>query len=419
MYIQGSNKMDSVTVRSATGNDLACLSRMPSYSKSDLAFPFKEEILIAERDGRILGAVSIGQREIGYVTREMQNCCAQLSEASLQKVRGSWVSKLFVFPEYRFQGIGTRLVGAAVEYLKEKGCTQVYAGIYSKNTFLKVSQQLFKDNGFEKIGSCVCQLSQGYCDGTLLKRTLESVRASVCTPTQNKHESKRLTDEIRSLALVSGAELVGFASAEEFEQGAKEGHRPSDLMPSAKGVIILACGRKLNEDRTYFYRWGPHFSLTYIRLKDETKQGRLEARRCIEAVKSHLIKSNFEVVTEPHGWSGILSFKMAAYSAGLGVFGKGEFIVNPELGPLNVIACILTDAPLKYDATLKMDVCKDCIECVKACKYGAYKQVDEHFEWIPEKCRSYDLIMNPVTLKWTYGPCNSKCVHACPIGRTS
>ena len=39
------------------------------------------------------------------------------------------------------------------------------------------------------------------------------------------------------------------------------------------------------------------------------------------------------------------------------------------------------------------------------------------YKWLGEKCRCYDLIMNPVTLKWTYGPCNSKCVSACPVGK--
>jgi epoxyqueuosine reductase QueG len=216
-----------------------------------------------------------------------------------------------------------------------------------------------------------------------------------------------------------GAELVGFVSAEKLEEGAPKGHRPSDLMSNARSIIILACGRKLNEDRNYFYRWGPDFSLTYIRLKDEVKQHRKEARQCMVAVKNLLAQKGFGVVTEPHGWSGILSFKMAAYLAGLGVFGKGSFLVHPRLGPLNVIACILTDASLQDGNPLKVDVCKDCTECIKACKYGAFKKENGSHKWIGEKCRCYDLIMNPVTLKWTYGPCNSKCVTACPVGKTA
>jgi len=232
-------------------------------------------------------------------------------------------------------------------------------------------------------------------------------------------EAEKLTSKIKTLALSSGAELVGATSAEQLEEGSPKGHRPSDLMLNAKSVIILACGRQINEDRNYVYRWGPDFSLTYIKLKDEVKQRRREARRSIEAVKNFLMEREFKAVTEPHGWSGILSFKMAAYLAGLGVFGKGNFVVHPRLGPLNILACILTNAPLKYGAPLKIDVCGDCIECVKACKYGAFKKLSESYKWIPERCRCYDLIMNPVTLKWTYGPCNSKCVNVCPIGKQS
>jgi len=230
-------------------------------------------------------------------------------------------------------------------------------------------------------------------------------------------EAEKLTNKIKTLALSSGADLVGAASAEQLEEGSPKGHRPSDLMLNANSVIILACGRQINEDRNYVYRWGPDFSLTYIKLKDEVKQRRREARRSIETVKNFLMEREFKAITEPHGWSGILSFKMAAYLAGLGVFGKGKFVVHPRLGPLNILACILTDAPLKYGAPLEIDVCGDCIECVKACKYGAFKKLSESYKWIPEKCRCYDLIMNPVTLKWTYGPCNSKCVNVCPIGK--
>ena len=232
-----------------------------------------------------------------------------------------------------------------------------------------------------------------------------------------KKENEKLTEEIRTLGLDSGADLVGFASTERLEERAPKGHKPSDLMLNAKSVIILACGRQLNEDRKYVYKWGPDFSLTYIKLKDEIRQLRRETRQSIEAVKKILVKRDFKVATEPHGWSGILSFKMAAYLAGLGVFGKGSFLVHPRLGPLNILACILTDAALEYGAPLNTDVCGDCIQCIKACKYGSFKKVGENYQWIPEKCRSYDLIMNPVTLKWTYGPCNSKCVHVCPIGK--
>jgi epoxyqueuosine reductase QueG len=228
---------------------------------------------------------------------------------------------------------------------------------------------------------------------------------------------KSLTNEIKKLALDMGAELVGFISAEKLENESLPGHKPSDLLKTSKSVIILACGRSLTEDRDYVYNWGPDFSLTFIRLKDEAKWRRKQAKRSIDAVKSFLQQKGFNAVIESHGWTGVLSFKLVAYLSGLGVLGKGNFIVNPKLGPLNVLACIVTDAKLEHGEPLGVDVCKDCTECIKTCKYGAFKKGSDRYLWIGEKCRCYDLIMNPVTLKWTYGPCNSKCVHVCPIGK--
>lgn len=232
-----------------------------------------------------------------------------------------------------------------------------------------------------------------------------------------RYKPEKLTDEIRALGLKTGADLVGFTSAKKLEEGSPKGHKPSVLMSNAKSVITLACGRQLNEDRDYIYEWGPNYIKIFIKLKDEIGSLRKEARESVEAVKNFLMKKGFLAVTEIHGWSGMLSFKMAAYLAGLGVVGKGNFVVHPKLGPLNILSCVVTDAPLEYGTPLTIDVCGDCIECIKTCKYGAFEREGKDFRWIGEKCRCYDLIMNPITLKWTYGPCNSKCANACPIGK--
>jgi epoxyqueuosine reductase QueG/GNAT superfamily N-acetyltransferase len=411
--------MGPIIVRLATKNDAKSLLNIPQYSKCEVIFPLKAEILVAEREGKVLGAVSVGLKDITYISGEWKKSYERHLNTKIENVSGGWISKLYVFPEHRHKGIGTKLVKETVKYLKEKDFTKAYAGIYIKNRFRKTSHRTFEKNGFKHFGSCICFLSEGHCQGTLLKKSIVSSKTLGSSQLQTEQAKQELRDEICKLGLSMGAELVGFAPAEKLEEGAPKGHRPSDLMSNARSIIILACGRKLNEDRNYFYRWGPDFSLTYIRLKDEVKQRRKEARQCMVGVKNLLMQRGYGVVTEPHGWSGILSFKMAAHLAGLGVFGKGSFLVHPRLGPLNVIACILTDASLQDGSPLKVDVCKDCTECIKACKYGAFKKENGSHKWIGEKCRCYDLIMNPVTLKWTYGPCDSKCVTACPIGKTA
>ena len=231
------------------------------------------------------------------------------------------------------------------------------------------------------------------------------------------NKSKKLTEEIKSAGLKNGADLVGFAPSEKFEKEAPKGHKPSILMSNAKSIITVACGRQLNEDRDYYYEWRPQYMKTIIKLKDGIGSLRNDARKSVDAVKAVLIKNGYLAVTEMHGWSGILSFKMAAYLSGLGVIGKGDFIVHPTFGPLNVLSCIVTDAPLEYGDPINIDVCGNCIECIKACAYGAFIKKDKKYLWIEDKCRCYDLIMNPVNLKWVYGPCNSKCANACPIGK--
>jgi hypothetical protein len=128
---------------------------------------------------------------------------------------------------------------------------------------------------------------------------------------ETRYQTEKLTDEIRKLGLNNGAELVGFTSAERIERDAPEGHRPSDLMPNAKSVIVLACGRKLNEDREYVYKWGPNFSLTHIKLKDEIGRGgseefsdrkRIQSRHRDARLVRHLILQNGQLPS----WTGRL-----------------------------------------------------------------------------------------------------------------
>jgi GNAT superfamily N-acetyltransferase len=96
----------------------------------------------------------------------------------VSKVSGGWISKLYVFPEYRRQGIGTKLVEEALERLKEKEFTEAYAGIYVKNEFRKVSEHIFEKNGFKRVGFCICFLTNGHCRGVLLEKTIGTKKQS-------------------------------------------------------------------------------------------------------------------------------------------------------------------------------------------------------------------------------------------------
>ena len=158
-----------VTVRAAKEDDLPSLLEIPQYS--EVSFPYEEDILVAESNDGILGAISIGQWDIMCVPGEWKNNHENLNGIAERK-KGPWVSKLYVFPDYRLRGIGTRLVEAAVEREKGKGSKEIFSGIYIRNRSRPISPHIFEKSGFKEIGSCICPMPKGYCRGTLLKKNL-------------------------------------------------------------------------------------------------------------------------------------------------------------------------------------------------------------------------------------------------------
>jgi len=160
------NKVDLISVRTATKDDV------PPYSTSKDALLLGAEILVAEKNGKVSGAISISSKSIKYVTQEWAAKDVLPLPSIMQEISGPWISRLYVFPEHRHQGIGTELVKESVEYLRNKGLTGIYVGIYINNAFKAISHKIFKTNGFKQIGSCVCLLPKGFCQGILLKKTI-------------------------------------------------------------------------------------------------------------------------------------------------------------------------------------------------------------------------------------------------------
>jgi epoxyqueuosine reductase QueG len=229
--------------------------------------------------------------------------------------------------------------------------------------------------------------------------------------------TNELSETIRTIAQDAGAELVGFTPVDKLEAEAPTGHKPSNLLPNARSIIVLAGGNKLNEDRHYVREIGSLSTMTHIELKNSVKLERRRTRTCIQAVYDLLIKQGYQAAVETHGWYDTLSFKQAALHAGLGVVGRGTFVIHPEYGTINVLACIVTNARLTYDRPLDMDLCKDCVICIQACKYGTYRKRGDIFEWNGGRCRFYNTIHMGNGTITTYGPCNGDCINFCPIGR--
>ena len=165
--------MNSIYVRLGTKKDSEVLLKMPPYSKCRRdCDSCSEEVLVAEKNGVIYGAVSISGKDISYIDGEWRDEFEKCPTNFLSMVSGGWVSKLYVFQDYRNHGVATELVKKAIVRLKEKNFTEAYAGINVKNPFSAVSEHVFEKNGFKRIGSCLCFYNPRRCRGLLLKKLI-------------------------------------------------------------------------------------------------------------------------------------------------------------------------------------------------------------------------------------------------------
>jgi len=162
-----------VTVKLAGGQFDEALLKMPPYAKRKPDDASKsEDVLVAEDNGVICGAVSVGSRGLSCVAGRWKRRYEKDLDKASCRVSGGWISKLYVFPEYRNHGVGTRLIASATERLGERGFSEIYAGIHVRNEFRKVSEDIFRKSGFKRVGSCICPISNGHCRGVLLKKTI-------------------------------------------------------------------------------------------------------------------------------------------------------------------------------------------------------------------------------------------------------
>lgn len=113
-----------------------------------------------------------------------------------------------------------------------------------------------------------------------------------------------------------------------------------------------------------------------------------------------------------------MSFKLAAYEAGFGVYGRSGLIITPEYGPRINIGVVVTDAVLESDRKLVFSPCGSCKVCVEACPVEAIRDdLDPPISHDRESCVGFVQRLRDGSgdQKFFCGYCYDRC----PIGRTS
>jgi epoxyqueuosine reductase QueG len=253
-----------------------------------------------------------------------------------------------------------------------------------------------------------------------------------------------LSQEIKEFALREGASLVGVAAAERLE-AAPSGSRPTDLLPGAEAVVVLAlriprgCLRSAN--LRLYRNTVTHLEHELNRLAYDVSLF-LEERGYLALPVTPDIPVDME---RSAGLQGDLSHKHAAAAAGLGKIGNSTLLLTPQFGPRVRLVSVVTTAPLPADPEINGDVCRHCFSCVKACPakaigedggmdklkclrssspygYGGLFRFLREFLDTEDKERKLEMLRQPRALELhqflrvgNYS-CAS-CVKVCPVGR--
>jgi len=177
-----------------------------------------------------------------------------------------------------------------------------------------------------------------------------------------------IKDELEGFLGKFGVFKVGIADPKKRFEMAKSGCRPRDVMKNCNSVIVFAL----------------HVGFDYYTKLDYCQKGDVESRvfsiyrdwvslqlanflweKGCDAVIPHGFKDEKEKIAR-------LSFKLAAYEAGLGVFGRPSILITQEYGPRVNLGVVLTDASIEPDRPLRdFNPCKECDVCARLCPINA------------------------------------------------
>ena len=224
--------------------------------------------------------------------------------------------------------------------------------------------------------------------------------------------------ELSEVAASLGIDFFRVTSADGFEN-TPEGHRPRDIMPDVKSIIIL--GMKLLDSQLNI-------------LPAHEREGFSSSRQDLYAghsdIVSHLLDDAGYVIArslERKGFKayhvtaarggvdqrylmGLLSLKHLAVKAGLGVFGRHSLVITPQYGPRVRLTAILTDAEMEPDPPLAQNFCEKCLgnPCITLCPVKALTEPvgDSPYQINKYACRQY---LNT-------RPACAICMKVCPAG---
>jgi epoxyqueuosine reductase len=186
----------------------------------------------------------------------------------------------------------------------------------------------------------------------------------------SKSDKNGLKGEIQDFLRDRGAFKVRVANPSKGFEKTMKGCHPLDVMSQCRSVIVFAVYIGLEYYRTI---------LIEGKTQGDNRIGHIFRDWLSHGLAAFLRTRGFNALV-PIGFFdedqkvACLSYKLAAFEAGIGVYGKSGVIITPEYGPRVNLGVVLTDAILEPDRRLDYDPCHNCKICSKVCSVNAVRE---------------------------------------------
>jgi epoxyqueuosine reductase QueG len=226
-----------------------------------------------------------------------------------------------------------------------------------------------------------------------------------------------LTTKLKDLAFSKGACLFGVANPQKGFDKALRGHKPLDIMPDCRSVIVTGVATGTEMDR--FFKPITHGNEAFNRLSNLFLDSILLSEK--QFLEDHGHKSKVAEGTSDQEKSiPVLGYKVCAYEAGLGVYGRFGVIITKEYGPRVNWGVLLVDVELAYTGRLEgFEPCKDCTVCATLCPAKAI-DVKKPPPMGHDRSRCVSFVMGLRDYYTTVGGYRGHCgvcFEKCPKGR--
>lgn len=159
------------------------------------------------------------------------------------------------------------------------------------------------------------------------------------------------SDDLKEVGRKGGALVVGVAAADAFNEYVPEGHRPVDILPGAKSVVVAG-----NQGPTAAAWHSPDHRVMEITGYDFRENVAIHVM-CDYIEREHGYRALQAPSLPTAGHHPPMSMMLAAVLSGLGTRSlAANIILNPEYGLL-YYAALVTSLPVEPDHVLEKDAC--------------------------------------------------------------